>query len=338
MKTTTAILQTQNLGIGYRAQRQPAKMVGDQINLTMLPGQLVCLIGPNGAGKSTLLRTLAGLQQPIHGEVLLDGANLHKMRPRTLARSISVVLTDRIVTGMLTAYDVASLGRDPYTGWSGILTLHDHEVVRRALKSVHAEAFANRVVHELSDGERQRVMMARALAQEPRLMILDEITAFLDLPGRVEAMTILRNVARHNNCAVLLSTHDLDLALRTADRIWLFPKGGEIKAGTPEELIWNGAFAAAFAASGISFNSRSGTFQVEEPSIGVAYVEGEDLHATWTSRALERHGFRTTTDAGTASVHIEIQRDSEQVRWVCRSRNGIRSCNSIDEVLASLPN
>ncbi|WPR76111.1 ABC transporter ATP-binding protein [Algoriphagus sp. NG3] len=152
---------------------------------------------------------------------------------------------------MLTAYEVISLGRYPYTNWSGKLSAHDHSIIQSAIKLTSAEELIQRPIHELSDGERQKIMMARALAQEPHVMILDEVTAFLDLPRRVDFMQMLNKMARESGCAILLSTHDLDLALRAADQIWLLPKNGEFIVGSPESLVLNGAFEKAFASEGV---------------------------------------------------------------------------------------
>jgi iron complex transport system ATP-binding protein len=237
-------------------------------------GELVCLLGPNGAGKSTLLRTLAALQPPLAGRVLLDGADLHAMPARERARRLSVVLTDRIQVGQLTAYTLFGLGRYPHTNWSGRLTEADHAVIRRALAATGATDLAARPVGDLSDGERQKVLIARALAQEPRLMVLDEITAFLDLPRRVEVMRLLGRLARTTENAVLLATHDLDLALRSADRIWLLPRGGPLQVGAPEDLILSGAFESVFATEGVAFDRADGSFRLHRAYHSVVTLVG----------------------------------------------------------------
>lgn len=174
--------------------------------------------------------------------------------PWSLAKRLSVVLTEKVDSALLTAYEVVSLGRYPYTNWSGTLMATDHTIISRAFHRAGATDLAHRTLHELSDGERQRVMTARALAQEPQVMILDEITAFLDLPRRVEIMHLLRRMAHETNRAILLSSHDLDLALRTADLIWLLPKGGKLVAGSPEDLVLDGSFERAFQSERIVFD------------------------------------------------------------------------------------
>lgn len=250
-EATTPLLRTENLAIGYPQDRRRSgtrepRTVLRGLDATLAPGELVCLLGPNGAGKSTLMRTLSGMQPPLAGRVFVAGEEIRELGPRRLARSLAVVLTDRVGGDALTAYALVELGRYPYTGWSGRLTEDDHEVVRRSIEAVGATDLAGRGLGELSDGERQKVMIARALAQEPAVLLLDEVTAFLDLPRRVEVMRILRRLAHEQGKAVLLSTHDLDLALRSADRLWLLPPGGPLHVCTADELIPSGLFERTF--------------------------------------------------------------------------------------------
>jgi iron complex transport system ATP-binding protein len=253
-------LSLEKLSAGYiRARRDPLVVVRD-VSIVLRAGEMVCLLGPNGAGKSTLMRTVAGMQPPVAGHVLLNGDEIHKLPPRDLAKRLSVVLTDRVSVGMLSAYALVALGRYPYTDWTGRLTDHDHAVIRNAIQAVGAEELAGHNITELSDGERQKIMIARALAQETPVMVLDEITAFLDLPRRVEVMRILRDLAHDAKKAILLSSHDLDLALRCADTIWLLPKDGVLQSGTPRNLIDSGAFENAFPAKGATFDRTSGSF------------------------------------------------------------------------------
>ncbi|MEZ4595168.1 MAG: ABC transporter ATP-binding protein, partial [Chloroflexota bacterium] len=173
------ILYTESLTIGYPNRKQPPVVVAENIQVGLQPGELVCLLGPNGAGKSTLMRTLAGMQAPLHGRIHLNNQNLASLPARELARYLSVVLTEPINAGMLTGWDLVALGRHPYTNWSGKLTVVDETAVHQAIAAVGATALAQRHVHTLSDGERQKIMIARALAQEPKVMLLDEPTAFL---------------------------------------------------------------------------------------------------------------------------------------------------------------
>ncbi|MBN8731305.1 MAG: ABC transporter ATP-binding protein [Acidobacteria bacterium] len=295
------ILEARGLSAGYGSTA-----VVSALNFTLRRGELVCLLGPNGAGKSTLIRTLCAMQKPLAGEVLLDGASIHHLNPRDLARKLSVVLTERVTIGILTAYELVSLGRYPHTDWTGRLAAHDHAIVRRSMEAVGADALAARNISELSDGERQKVMLARALAQDPSLMVLDEITAFLDLPRRVEIMRILRSLAHDYNRAILLSTHDLELALRTADRLWLLPKGGPLATGAPEDLVLSGAFEQAFASEGVDFDQVQGHFRLHNSFHAELHLDGDGPRALWTARALERQGFRVTRDNPSLPLRVEL--------------------------------
>ncbi len=286
------VLQTHQLTIGY-----PKYTVAHDIDVALYAGELVCLIGPNGAGKSTLMRTLAAMQAPLAGHTTLLGADVYKLESRELARRLSIVLTDRVDVGLLTGYALVALGRHPYTDWTGQLAPHDEAVVRWAVEAVGAVDLAPRHVNELSDGERQKLMIARALAQEPAVMLLDEPTAYLDLPRRVEIMLLLRGLARKTERAILLSTHDLDLALRNADRIWLMPKGGDLQLGAPEDLVLSGAFERAFASEGVQFDRRTGSFKPQVDATKTIAVRGEGIRLIWTVRALERAGYAISDDA-----------------------------------------
>lgn len=335
------ILSTQNLTIGYRPSRRVASIVASELNLELQRGELVCLLGPNGAGKSTLMRTLAGMQPPLSGTVQLDGRDVHQLAPAELATYLSIVLTERIDAGNLSAYELVALGRHPYTDWAGRLRVADHDVVRRSIAAAGAETLSARPVNELSDGERQKVMIARALAQEPTVMLLDEPTAFLDLPRRVEIIVMLRELAQQSNCAILLSTHDLDLALRNADQIWLLPNDGVMHVGIPEMLVLNGAFAAAFRSEGVEFDSSQGTFQMRRPSRGQIGLKGAATMPVretifWTRRALERIGFDVVQNDQTPPLQVEVLKQNDTFQWVTATRSEIREYPSLATLIQHL--
>ncbi len=289
--TDATVLRTEDLSIGYRRVRKAPVVIASDLNFSLQPGELVCLLGPNGAGKSTLMRTLARLQPPLSGQIWLDDRLLDDLRPGQLARRLSIVLTDRVDVGAMSGYGLVSLGRHPYTGWTGTLTEQDEQIVQWALHAVGASDLSGRLTVEMSDGERQKVLIARALAQQPRVMLLDEPTAFLDLPRRVEVMDLLRQLASENGQAILLSTHDLDLALRNADRLWLLSADGELFDGAPEDLILNGAFERVFSAEGVTFDRERGSFHTRQEACGRLRLEGDGVAAFWTRRALERIGY-----------------------------------------------
>lgn len=244
-----AVLCARDLTTGYRSGRH-TRVVHRKLNLTLERGKLTALLGPNGAGKSTLLRTLAGLQPPLEGEVWIEGKTLRSFSAMELARKLAVVLTERVEVGYMTAYALAALGRYPYTPWDGRLSAEDEVIVQEAMRAARCESLASRMVGELSDGERQRVMIARALAQQTPIIFLDEPTAFLDLPRRVEIMHLLRDLAHQTGRALLVSTHDLELALRLADTLWLVGNGGMFTGGAPAALLRRGEVLRVFATEG----------------------------------------------------------------------------------------
>ncbi|MGF1616106.1 MAG: ABC transporter ATP-binding protein [Gammaproteobacteria bacterium] len=330
------VLRAEDLTIGYVQRRRPPLVVAEGISVALQRGELVCLLGPNGAGKSTLIRTLSGMQRPLAGWVRLHGTPVHDLSPRALARRLSVVLTERVEVGALAAEDLVALGRYPYTDWSGRLTERDEHIVGLAMETVGASPLAKRKVNELSDGERQKVMIARALAQEPTVMILDEPTAFLDLPRRVDIMGTLRRLARQTGQAILLSTHDLDLALRNADTLWLLPQGGTLQAGAPEDLVLNGAFQAAFAMDGIEFDTYSGSFRLPGRRCGEVALYGNGVQALWTARALEREGFSARSDGVGSALSVEVLSHDGHTQWRVHRGQARQTCRSIAEVIACL--
>ena len=322
------LLTTNQLAIGY-PRRGGDAVVCSGIDLRLEPGQLVCLLGPNGAGKSTLLRTLAGLQPMLSGRVTLGGDDLATLDRRELARRLAVVLTERRLPGLMTARELVGLGRHPFTDWSGRLAEDDRRAVDDALDLMGASDLAERPVGQLSDGERQKVVIARALAQDPRVLVLDEPTAFLDLPRRVALMRRLRELARRTGKAVALSTHDLDLALRSADRLWLLPPGGPLVVGGPEDLVLEGRFERAFADAEVDFDRETGAFRIHPHTSGSAAVEGAGPEAAWAARALQREGFRVVNQ-GEAPVRVTVTRDDEgAVRWVLDDEGGRRAFDSL---------
>ncbi len=333
---TEALLQATDLELGYRLSRKRRRRVCGPMTLHLDHGSLVCLLGPNGAGKSTLLRTLAGMQPWLSGQVRLLGEDLDSLSPATLARRLSVVLTEPLTAGNLTARTLVSLGRYPYTDWMGRLSRDDWEAVDGALEMLSAEQLAARPVAELSDGERQKIMIARALAQEQRLMILDEPTSFLDLPRRIEMLGLLRGLTRSTGCSVVLATHHLDLALHYADRLWLLPADGTLQEGSPEDLALSGALESTFSGSQLVFDAERGEFRFAyEQGQRRIQVVGEGLADVWTRHALRRSGFEVE-EAGTASTAVEIVDTAEGRRWKWRSADEKGEASTISELLEEL--
>jgi iron complex transport system ATP-binding protein len=290
------LLQTMDLQAGYRSGSHKTVTIAGPLGLDIYPGELICLLGPNGSGKSTLLRTLAGLQPPLAGSIEITGAGMDGLTPAQLAKKVSLVLTDRTVAGDLTVYSLVALGRYPYSGWLGILNDEDRTAIDRAIDATGVASLIHRKAHTLSDGERQKVMLARALAQDTPLLMLDEPTAHLDLPSRIQLMQLLHRLARQTGKGVLLSTHELDLALQVASKVWLLQSGGTLHQGTPEDLVLNGAFENAFVKEGIVFDRETGNFNMHHDHSIPVRLSGEGAAAFWTGRALQRQGFAVITN------------------------------------------
>ena len=267
-------LETSGLSIGYRCGRKEGwKTVHPRVNFVLHRGELTSLIGLNGAGKSTLLRTLCGFQPAVGGTVRVLGRELSEYSSHELALTVGVVLTERTNAGGLTVRELVALGRQP------------------AMSAVGIAHKADSYVSELSDGERQRTMIAKALAQECPVIVLDEPTAFLDVASRIETMSLLHDTARRQGKAVLLSTHDIDNALIFSDRLLLLPSGdAPVVSGSPEDLVLDGSLKAFFGQRGMNFDVRSGQLStgVSGPEVG---VDGDSLTARWMANALARNGF-----------------------------------------------
>ena len=304
-------LRTIGLAVGYRGRGEPRVVLGG-LHLSVKAGELVGLLGPNGTGKSTLLRTIARLQPALSGSVQIDGIDVMQLSRIELARRLGIVLTERPVVGALSAYRLVEMGRYPHLDWYGRLSAKDHDVVKRAIRAVTAEHLASRDSSSLSDGESQRFMIARALAQDPSILLLDEPTAFLDVPSRVQVMGLLRRLARDENLAIIVSTHDLELALRMADTLWLVTPGGKLHTGTPEDIILDGSLAEAFQAENIRFQPEERAFRLTISTRGRVMVRGAGLHAVLAAAVLEREGYEVVAD-GVCAFEVFVTPGS--ARW-----------------------
>jgi iron complex transport system ATP-binding protein len=318
MNNAALLLKASRLCIGYKKGKKEAKTLAGPLDLEMYSGQLICLLGPNGAGKSTLIRTLAGLQPMMSGTVETGGKNIAKLKPQERAKRLSMVLTGRVQSGNLTVSSIIALGRFPYTNWFGAMEPEDIKMVQWAMRTTDITSFAGRKLSELSDGESQKVMLARALAQDTPVIILDEPTAHLDLPNRISLMRLLHQLAKTTGKSILLSTHDLDLALQSADEVWLLRNDGVFTKGAPEDIVLNGSFEAAFYKEGFTFDKNNGTFIIHSGNGRTIQVEGEGAPLFWTKRALLREGF---TVSANAEECIRIISTGNKVQWVYKNES-----------------
>lgn len=251
------------LTVGYRGRRgfgRPDRVVLREVSVRAAAGRLTLLLGPNGAGKSTLLRSIAGLQHPLAGRVTLGGAALSDLDPRDRAARLAVVLTERFDPGLLRGRDVVELGRFPHRTRTGSFTPKDRQAVDDALAAVHAAELVDGLLAQMSDGQRQRIMIARALAQAPRLLLLDEPSAFLDAPARIELLAVLRRIARERDIPVVASTHDVEAAVQLGQDGWLIGPGDRVTSGPVADLARGGAISAAFDTPDVEFDRATGRF------------------------------------------------------------------------------
>ena len=329
MTLEKTILETKDLTVGYAT-----KEVLSDLDLELKSGELTCLLGPNGSGKSTLMRSLAGIQRPLRGSVMYGKKLVGDISSKDLATKLSLVLTDRTTPGNLTAYAVVSLGRFPYTGWLGTLSKNDKSKVQWAMEATGSEKFANTHIAELSDGERQKVMIARSLAQDTPVIFLDEPTAHLDLPNRLEVFHLLKELAASSEKSILLTSHEMDMSLGNADRLWLVSKNKKIDSGVPEDLVLNGALENAFARENLDFDYEAGGFKRKVEGAGEKiYIEGSNVLVKWTRSAFERKGYQVVPHE-LATILISVVGELGNAEWKNNERGTTHK--TIEELLANL--
>jgi iron complex transport system ATP-binding protein len=339
-------LLLEDLSVGYRRPGLKGSIRGGNgsrsvvsgIDVSLDGGLFACLVGENGSGKSTLLRTIAGMQRPLSGRALIDGEDVARMTVGERSRRIAVVLTDPVDSGYLTVRGLVALGRYPYVDWKARLSDSDETAVTKALEAIGIGQLADSRVDRLSDGERQKAMIARALAQDTPVILLDEPTAFLDAPRKIEIVSILREVARREGRVVLMSSHDIELALAYADRLWAVSEG-RLSSGAPESLVLSGVLASTYRSATASFDLESGSFLVPGKPGRPVGLRGEGIAREWTARALERAGFRVadTGKTGTAEPpFVEVEGERGALSWRIATGNGTVTAPDIEGMLAAL--
>ena len=295
------VLSLNGLSVGYRSSGE-SNIVLEEINLDLPGGNLVCFMGPNGVGKSTLLKTIIGVLPPLSGNVVLNTKDLDSYSSAELAREISVVLTHRVNNVNLSVHELVSLGRYPHTGWLGGSSEQDDEKIEWAIRETHIGDLRDRKLYTLSDGQVQKSLIARALAQDGNLMILDEPNIHLDLNNRVEIMHLLKDLTRNTGKTVLMATHELDLALQMADKIWLAGFNGKIVSGIPEDLVLSDKLDSIFQTKG--YNLKTGKVAHVKKDHPAIRITGSGYVLLWTRNALEREGY-TIDDQSKIVVKVE---------------------------------
>ena len=321
-------IRIEQLKIGYRNKRSE-RVVADQINATLFSGELTCLLGVNGVGKSTLLRTLSAFQPPLGGKIYFNGRLLSDYSDKELSQLISMVLTEKLAVKNMSVWELVGLGRSPYTGFWGSLSADDDQIVEESIRLVGIMSLAHRMIQTLSDGERQKVMIAKALAQQTPIVFLDEPTAFLDYPSKVEMMQLLHTLSRTTGKTIFLSTHDLELALQMADKLWLIDKERGVRIGIPEDFSMDGTISDYFTRKGVTFDVQSGLFRVVNPISRTFAVDAPPFQYAMLARALYRNGIEAVPHAA-EPVYVSF---SEQGGFVFHISDTQSECFSTIEAL-----
>jgi len=327
-------IELKGLSIGYQSKRKK-KIIADSISATIYSGELTCLLGANGVGKSTLLRTLTAFQPKLSGNIYINGEEIKNYSEKKLAKLVSVVLTEKPDIKNMSVTELIGLGRSPYTGFWGTLSKADKAIVDKSIELVHIENLSERMVDTLSDGERQKVMIAKALAQETPIVLLDEPTAFLDFPSKVEIMQLLHQLSRKTNKTIFLSTHDLELALQIADKIWLMDKQNGIQIGAPEDLSLDGNLSNFFARKGICFDQNIGLFRIQNEYQQEIKLLGHGQRYSMVQKALLRNGIMASREIESES-YIEVKQDEIIIQMVSQSAVSVVKIEELVEKSAIL--
>ncbi|MBN2486751.1 MAG: ABC transporter ATP-binding protein [Bacteroidales bacterium] len=300
------LLSTSNLSVGYRTRKKGTNVLLSGLNLEIKQGELITLIGPNGCGKSTLIRSLCGVLPLLKGTVTIGGLDAASLTVSQKSDILGVVLTDPVYEKNMTIFDLVAMGRYHFTNWIGNITSADMEIIGDVLKKTGlAKKAANRL-SEVSDGERQRAMIAKVLAQDVDLIILDEPTAHLDLSNRMELLLLLKKLSRKMGKGILLSTHELGLGMQVSDKVWLIDHNGNMEQSIPEELILNNSLNHIFGNNHISFHPFSASFELN-PDKGLwVNIIGDGIITACVIRLIKRLGINIARQPQDGAILIEV--------------------------------
>jgi iron complex transport system ATP-binding protein len=326
-----SILSLNSLKIGYVSGKH-RKVLLPPLKASANKGELIAVIGRNGIGKSTLLRTIAGLQSSLGGEIMFNGRNINDYSRLDLAQKVAYISTEIVKVSNMSVYDLVSLGRFPHTNWIGKIDRQNHDAIMDALEKTGMSGFCNRFVSELSDGERQRAMIARILAQDTGIMVMDEPTAFLDIGSKYEILHLMHLLSNTSEKTIIFSTHDLHMAVSQSDKIWLI-LDNQLIEGAPEDLMVEGAFDHLFDSSPVQFNSENGTFSFRTEERGSIYLNGDGILKHWTEKAINRAGF--SASSVNKKPHINVPSGSNS-NWQLLTENNSHEFVSIYELISWL--
>jgi iron complex transport system ATP-binding protein len=332
MEERHEILSFESLLIGYSSGKN-RKILLPPLNARAYKGELIALIGQNGIGKSTLLRTLTGLQKDLGGVTIINGKPVQSYSRMDFARSIGYISTEPVRVSNMKVHDLVALGRFPHTDWLGKFTSIDHEIIKDAIEKVGMTIHMNRYITELSDGERQRAMIARVLAQDTDLLVMDEPTAFLDIKSKYEIIHLLHDLSKRRGKTVIFSTHDLNIAVSEADKIWLI-LNDSFEEGAPEDMIISGAFDELFKDSLIRFNRTDGNFIFRNEFKGNINIRGEGICRLWTEKAINRAGYSVSEE--NAEMEIEVFSTPGENKWILENSQNKKEFSSVYDLITWL--
>ncbi len=325
-----SVIKAEDLSIGYKVGGKTINVLYSSLNFELKSGELTTLMGVNGSGKSTLIKTLCRIIKPISGRISICGKYIQDYTSSELSKVLSIVLTERVADGGLTAYDVVSLGRYSYTGFFGGLSAKDKQIVEQSLNDVGIYHLKDRAVSTFSDGERQKVMIAKSLCQQTDIVILDEPTAFLDISSRIEIMLLLRELAHKQKRAFLVSSHDLELSLQYSDSMWIMAKDKGLFCGQTEDVVLSGDITKIIGDNpNFDFDLNTGVFSSNKSQIGVD-VELCGKEVFWVKNALRREGYNICESA-------ELKIIVNDYNNIVITKNGVTStANSISEMIKKI--
>jgi iron complex transport system ATP-binding protein len=325
------MIELQNLSVGYISKKSK-NIILKNVDAKLEKGKLTCFLGRNGAGKSTLLKTILGVIEPIEGSILISQREMKNISANERARKISAVLTDVVKIEHISVEEFVALGRIPHTNWRGIIESEDKKHINNAITICEIDNIRNKIITELSDGQLQKVNIARAICQDTDLILLDEPTAHLDVSNKFKVFEILRKLAIDHKKSIFIITHDLELAFQNADILWVIDKKGKMQSGVTEDLLLDKKIIDSFLTSNFEFDYISGKFLYKRESRISFQLEGDSESTYWTKQALYKNGYGVDTNSNFA---LKIDKDLKQ--WMLLENNStISEFSSIKELIIEL--
>ena len=323
MNKAEKAITIEKLHTGYSSSKS-IKTVSENIDLSAEKGRLIFLTGPNGAGKTTLLKTLTGNIKPLSGRITVAGSEINYLKGSRLSKLISVVLTDIPDPGYLSVEEIITLGRSPYTGLKNTLTSEDREIIENSVNSLNLSDLKDRLFNRLSDGEKQKTMIARALCQDTEIICMDEPSSHLDFPSGIELVSFLKKISETKNKTIIVSSHNLNTALNSSDIMWLMDKSGTIHSGAPEDLALSGKIGKVFDRDNFRFEKTSGEFVLSRNYDRVFTVTGGEEAVFWTVKGLRKLGIdvqsKSDVNSNDLSGGIRIEKADNYYKWIYENR------------------